>query len=166
MDYEIMNATKTTLFALRHNDAPQGQWSGDYIVLASDLDAAKRIMNSVSRDDDAWDESGFDPESFEVDGHHLQKHGWAEAVVSHEITDDQIKILCRITTRDEAGIHFTIKYEESDLDVLEEAGLIEVYKPIHEPSNIPYSQEYWQVTVTEAGRELVDAHPELQVEIL
>lgn len=82
------------------------------------------------------------------------------------ITDNQIAILCKITTKDEANIHFTTKYDEIDLSKLESDGLIVVHRPVHEPSKIPYSQECWQVAVTESGRELVDAHPDLQVDLL
>ncbi|MFK5283153.1 hypothetical protein ACI3PL_26640, partial [Lacticaseibacillus paracasei] len=79
-------AIKTSLFALRHNDNPQGNWAGDYIVSAQDVEQAKRIMNTLSGSDDAWDESGFEPESFEYDEQHLRDHLWVQAVEVTELS--------------------------------------------------------------------------------
>jgi hypothetical protein len=67
-------------FAMRHNDNPRGSWAGDYIVTAKDVNHAKRIMNVLSGSDDAWDESGFDPESFDYDEKHLRDHLWVQVV--------------------------------------------------------------------------------------
>lgn len=79
------------------------------------------------------------------------------------ITDDMIRELCTITTRDEAGRHFT--ETSRHWEDLEAAGLIEVFRPTHEATGITYSQEYLAVNVTDAGQALVDSsehlHPAL-----
>jgi len=70
-------------------------------------------------------------------------------------TKEQISELCVLTTRDEAGRHFSewsLHHEE-----LEAAGLIAIYRPIHEQTGVPYSAEYWQLEVTEDGLEAIDA---------
>jgi len=66
-----------------------------------------------------------------------------------------VSILAGITTRDESGTHFTMSYPAAFLQELEEAGLIEVSRPVHE-TGIPYSQDYWMVEVTQDGCDLVD----------
>jgi hypothetical protein len=63
--------------------------------------------------------------------------------------DDLIEVLATLGERDEAGRHFTETC--TCLDELEALGLIEIYRPIHEPTGIPYSQGYWHLTVTDAG---------------
>ena len=77
------------------------------------------------------------------------------------ITDDIIRELCTITTLDQAGQHFTLRYDH--WEALERAGLIVVHRPVHE-TGVPYSLDYWTVEVTDDGQELVDAHPELHPE--
>ena len=74
-----------------------------------------------------------------------------------EITagSDLLHTLAHITNRDHAGRHFTEIYDEETLDALETAGLVEISRPIHEPSGIPYSQEYWKLEPTESARQLV-----------
>lgn len=72
------------------------------------------------------------------------------------ITDQQLRILGTITTRDGAGRHFTEVFNGNDLEQLEDAGLIEITRPVH-PTGIPYSAEYSTVEVTEAGQYEVDA---------
>ena len=70
-------------------------------------------------------------------------------------TDEElVEVLSKLTTRNEAGRHFTETcwcYEE-----LERRGWIVVNRPIHEPTKIPYSQEYWTVELTEEGCREVD----------
>ena len=76
------------------------------------------------------------------------------------MTDDQIRELCVLTTRNEAGRHFTEWAQH--WEALEKAGLIRVDRPVHEPTGVSYSQEYYTLEVTEEGQDLVDANPELQ----
>ena len=56
-----------------------------------------------------------------------------------------------LTTRDEAGRHFTewsSHYEE-----LESAGLIAIRRPVHAATGLSYRQEDWAMEVTEKGVE-------------
>jgi hypothetical protein len=73
-------------------------------------------------------------------------------------TDSQIEILCTITTRDEAGVHFTQKFEADDLSALESAGLIAIDRPIHKATGIAYGCDEWSVEVTQDGLDLVEAN--------
>jgi hypothetical protein len=75
------------------------------------------------------------------------------------ITKRMIADLGRITTRTASGEHFTTAFA-GRWEPLELAGLIEIDRPIHGESGIPYSLEHWTVEVTAAGQALVDAHPE------
>ena len=75
-------------------------------------------------------------------------------------TENKVRILSTLTTRDSAGRHFTSRVSSDDLAALETAGLIEVSRPIHEATGIPYAEEHWSVTVTDEGVELVEAYPE------
>lgn len=66
-----------------------------------------------------------------------------------------IETLATLTEHDEAGRHFT---ETCPLwQELEDAGLIEIDRPVHEQTGIAYSQEYWRLTVTDEGQAAVDA---------
>jgi len=75
-------------------------------------------------------------------------------------TEQKVQILAVITTRDEAGKHFTEVYDGDDLAELEEEGLIIVTRPVHEATGIAYSQEYWRVQITGNGVDLVEEHRE------
>jgi hypothetical protein len=70
---------------------------------------------------------------------------------------EKVKILSRITARDESGKHFIEVYRVAELEA---EGLITIHRPNHEATGIPYSQEYWRVEVTDAGVEMVEAWPE------
>ena len=78
-----------------------------------------------------------------------------------QLTDDMIRALCVITTRNDAGRHFTEVYDADLLVDLETLELIEVSRPIHEPSGVMYDRNEWSVQITDAGQDLVDTHPEL-----
>jgi hypothetical protein len=75
-----------------------------------------------------------------------------------KITDELIRLLGTISTRNEAGSHFT---EWADYEPLEDLGLIVVNRPIHASTGIHYSLEYWSVEITDEGQSLVDCNPEL-----
>lgn len=81
----------------------------------------------------------------------------------NELSDDAIRELCILCTRDQAGRHFT--EWSRHWDSLEAAGMISVDRPVHDATGIPYSQEYYSLEVTADGQELVDANPELHFEI-
>jgi len=73
---------------------------------------------------------------------------------------DKVSILAKLTTRNERGHHFTSTYSESDIQALESEGLIEINKPVHAATGIPYGIESWTVEVSEDGLALVEANPE------
>ena len=75
-------------------------------------------------------------------------------------TAETVRILSRITTRDEAGTHYTRRYGREVLDELSASGYIVEDKPAHEATGLSYSEEYWSVEVTEDGQDLVDTYPE------
>lgn len=79
------------------------------------------------------------------------------------ISEDAIRELCTLTTRNEAGRHFT--EWASHYGELEAAGLIAIGRPVHSATGISYGQEHWSVEVTQDGIDLVDANPELHPEI-
>lgn len=66
-------------------------------------------------------------------------------------TSEKVRILSDLSTRDEAGRHFTNRFNSDDIASLEAEGLIEVSRPIHEPTGIPYGEEYYSVSITEDG---------------
>lgn len=77
-----------------------------------------------------------------------------------KLTEGMIRELAVITTRDDAGRHFTewARFTEE----LEELGLIEVYRPVHAATGMAYSCEHWAVQITPDGESVVDNNPELQ----
>lgn len=75
-------------------------------------------------------------------------------------TQDKVRVLSTITTRDESGRHFYERYDADVLDALEADGDIEIYRPIHEATGLPYDSQYHELTVTEIGRGLVETYPE------
>jgi hypothetical protein len=66
-----------------------------------------------------------------------------------------IKVLSTLCERDEAGRHFTETC--GCLEELEAAGWVEVDRPVHQPTGIPYSQEYWRMRVTDEGAAEVES---------
>jgi len=74
--------------------------------------------------------------------------------MTQNLTADQLAELGTITTRNEAGKHFTEFADHWEL--LERLGLIEIDRPVHDQTGIAYSQDYWTLAVTDAGVELVD----------
>lgn len=74
-------------------------------------------------------------------------------------TEETVKIIATLTTRDDAGRHFTSLLGRDTISALEAEGLITVSRPVHS-TGIPYSEEYWSVEVTPEGACLVEAYPE------
>jgi hypothetical protein len=62
-----------------------------------------------------------------------------------------LKILGTLCERDESGRHFTETTDAEDLDDLEACGWIEIDRPRHGPTGIPYSEKYWGLRITDAG---------------
>jgi hypothetical protein len=75
-------------------------------------------------------------------------------------TAEQVRILSKITTKNEAGRHFMEIYSTEEIEALEADGLLTINRPIHDATGISYSQEYWSVEVTDDGVALVEANPE------
>lgn len=75
-------------------------------------------------------------------------------------TEQQVRILSIITTRNEAGRHFTSIHSYADLLALESEGLITIDRPVHEATGIPYDQQYWSVEATPDGVATVESYPE------
>lgn len=68
-----------------------------------------------------------------------------------------VAILATVCTRDSAGRHFTETVDADALDDLEARGWIEIDRPTHEATGIPYGCEFWSLTVTDAGLAVVEA---------
>jgi|TARA_Y100000296_G_C5173132_1_gene258469 hypothetical protein len=67
-----------------------------------------------------------------------------------KLTPDQINCLHKIVTYDN-GRHFLELWDDDILEILEDSGHLEVHRPVHDATGIPYGQEHWTVTVTESG---------------
>ncbi len=80
-------------------------------------------------------------------------------------TIKQVAILSRITTRDEAGTHFSALYDDADLDSLVADGYLHIERPTHGATGIPYSVEFATCTVTADGMALIDANPEYTAQV-
>lgn len=65
------------------------------------------------------------------------------------LTNADRRDLGRLTTRDDAGQHFTALYPDEWLARMEAAGYITINRPIHAATGIPYGQEEWSVEVAE-----------------
>lgn len=70
-------------------------------------------------------------------------------------TSQQIDLLSRICTRDEAGRHFTEAFP--GWESLEDACFIRVHRPAHGATGLQYSEEHWSIEVTADGLDLVTA---------
>jgi hypothetical protein len=79
-------------------------------------------------------------------------------------TEQQVRILANITTRDERGRHFTTRFADESLRLLESLGLLAIHRPTHDATGIPYDRHEWSVEVTDAGRELVEVYPEFHAD--
>ena len=95
--------------------------------------------------------------SFNLDWH-IKKLSWNGQMANEEM----IRVLCNIMTRDESGVHFMDRYPQETIEALEAARLIVIERPLMESFDVVSSREYWTVELTERGKELVGANPELQ----
>jgi hypothetical protein len=70
-----------------------------------------------------------------------------------------VELLATFTNRDDAGRHFTERYADDDVAALEADGLIEINRPVHEPTGISYDRQYWTAEVTQLGIAIVEQNP-------
>jgi hypothetical protein len=64
--------------------------------------------------------------------------------------------LATLTTRDEAGQHFTSLSKH--FIELQSAGLIHIAMPVHPKTGIVYDREHWTMSITELGERLVGVY--------
>jgi hypothetical protein len=57
-------------------------------------------------------------------------------------------MLGSLTTRNEDGRHFMARYSYDWLQRMESLGYITIIRPVHRPTGIPYSEDYWEVEVS------------------
>lgn len=62
-----------------------------------------------------------------------------------DLTAEEIEALGQLAERSEDGRHFTEVHSPEFLEKLEKGGWIEIDRPVHEATGIPYSQEYWRL---------------------
>jgi hypothetical protein len=78
-----------------------------------------------------------------------------DPVELYKVSDDAreaLDELIRMAPITESGQHWTEAYRR--WRDLEEAGLIDVHRPVHPQTGIRYSQEYWHYRFTETGEEI------------
>lgn len=68
-----------------------------------------------------------------------------------QLSTEDRALLGALCTRDEAGIHFTQRYDLDWLHRMEQDGYVIITCPIHEATGIRYSPEYWDVEPTAQG---------------
>ena len=75
---------------------------------------------------------------------------WEEHPEALEILSE----LGKVCNFNEDGRHFTqfLRHWQD----LEEAGLVEVYRPEDSPTGIRYSQEFWSIRLTQAGQDTLE----------
>lgn len=66
------------------------------------------------------------------------------------VANELLKELREVSQKDDAGRHFT---QWLDWIPLEEAGLVEIHRPVHKPTGIAYDSQYWSIGLTAAGEE-------------
>lgn len=112
-------------------------------IIGWGLDQANPLSDSESH----MDARGYDASDLEAAFADVrQERQYAEV-------SEAARLLATMTTRDEAGTHFTQRYSADELEALESEGLIEIERPVHEPTGIDYGQEEWRVRITDAGAE-------------
>ena len=79
----------------------------------------------------------------------------------YKLTDDDKRVLGELTTKDDAGRHFTATHSTDWVDKMEAAGYITIDRPVHRATGIPYSQEHWTVEVAAEVADWFDSDGEL-----
>lgn len=134
--------------------ANDGQDCGDWTV----YEGAERELLGVARR--MLDAAGSDGA-----GAYQRKSALAiiDAIGPREdaLADDDIRRLGNLITRDDAGRHFTEHESAEWLGAMEALGMIEIDRPAHYATGIPYGMEHWSVEVNDDARDVIDAHPEL-----
>jgi len=74
---------------------------------------------------------------------------------NHQVTREAMVELAELSTRNEAGRHF-LEFS-NHWEELEAAGFIEVTRPVHEATGIPYDSQYWTLCVTDDGVDAVQS---------
>jgi hypothetical protein len=65
-----------------------------------------------------------------------------------DLTAEEIEELGQLAERSEDGRHFTQVHAPEFLEKLERGGYINIYRPTHETTGIPYGQEEWHLSIT------------------
>lgn len=134
--------------------ANDGQDCGDWVV----YEGTKRELLDTAR-------HMLDAANWGALGQHRRRSALSiiDAIGAREdvLIDDDIRRLGALTTRDEAGRHFTDTEDLDWLHVMESLGMIEIDRPIHHATGIPYGQEHWSMEMTDDARDVIEAHPEL-----
>jgi len=90
---------------------------------------------------------------------HLYLYDAIELYMASDEAREALNELIHMADRTESGKHWTEATRR--WRDLEEAGLIEVHRPVHTQTNIQYGQEYWDYEFTETGREIATQLVEL-----
>jgi hypothetical protein len=69
------------------------------------------------------------------------------------VTDHDIRKLASMREYDDRGVHFTELYSESWLDRMEDAGLIQVWRPMERFSLVSTSE--WRLRLTQDGMRIL-----------
>ena len=69
------------------------------------------------------------------------------------VTDQDLAMLTQLREVDDHGVHFTDRYAVSWLDRMEDAGLIQVWKPIE--CFFPAQTSEWKIRLTSLGRSIL-----------
>jgi hypothetical protein len=145
-----MNASDTNVsgFIVTTDPEMEGPLPPNFVILYDDhikyVDDADKILDAIK----AVSES----DEYGTGLHGIQQASEYQAARRQEL----VQILGVITTKDQAGVHFTENYTRDVLDSLESLGWVEIHKPVHEATGLEYSEENWSLEVTPEGQKVVD----------
>lgn len=77
------------------------------------------------------------------------------------LSEDDRRQLGALTTRNDAGRHFTALYSGEWLSRMEALGYAEISRPIHRATGIPYDSQYWSVEVAAEVADFFDSEGNL-----